>query len=401
MSNPRRRKKASRKDGEEEPQKWPFVRFSERDNAWKVDARTKHGGQRRFFTTKAAAEGFAAQCRVKKANDGTAAFDDRELAAFGWKIADAVRYALAHLREQAASKPVADAVKDLLAFKTNRVSEDRLSDIRNRLKKFSDAFPERTVAQVSPEDVLGFLARIEHPTTRNDYRKEIVMLWHFCRAKKWVPEALSKTSVPRDVEPEKARTILSVEETTRLMKASVDPDIRALNALVLFGGLRREEVEKLDWSAVNFRTGHIEVSAVVSKVARERFAPMPKNLRAWLLPLAKDRAAANASAATNTENGTASESKKKKQLAATGPIVSRVLMHALRATWKAAKLHPWPQDAHRHSFISYRRRIIGDSQTAQDAGTSEAIIKRHYKRPVTAADAKRYFEIAPPAEARS
>ena len=155
------------------------------------------------------------------------------------------------------------------------------------------------------------------------------------------------------------------------MEASTDADICALNAMILFGGLRREEVEKLDWSAVNFRTGHIEVSAEVSKVARERFAPIPDNLREWLLPLAKKRVQSS----------------------------RRILMHALRKTWKRAGLYPWPQDAHRHSFISYRRRLIGDAQTALDAGTSETIIKRHYKRPVTIEDAERFFSIMPAADA--
>ena len=54
--------------------------------------------------------------------------------------------------------------------------------------------------------------------------------------------------------------------------------------MVQFGGLPREEVEKLHWSALDFKTGHINVPAQVSKVARERFGPMSDNLRAWLLP---------------------------------------------------------------------------------------------------------------------
>ena len=74
-------------------------------------------------------------------------------------------------------------------------------------------------------------------------------------------------------------------------------------------------------------------------------------------------------------------------------------MHALRATWRRAGLYPWPQDAHRHSFISYRRRLIGDAETALDAGTSETIIKKHYKRPVTEEDAKAFFSIRPAFEA--
>jgi integrase len=150
------------------------------------------------------------------------------------------------------------------------------------------------------------------------------------------PNVPDRTHVPRQAEPEKGRVILSIEQAARLMEASTEPDVCALDAMILFGGLRREEVEKLDWSAVNFCTGHIEVSAEVSKVARERFAPISDNLREWLLPLARKN----------------------------GPIVSRVLMHALRKTWKRAGLYPWPQDAHRHSFISYRRQLIGDMRTA-------------------------------------
>jgi integrase len=336
-----------------------------------VDARTKEGGERRFFVTKDEALGWREQQRIKRANEGHSAFDDSELRAFGWTIQQAIKFTVDHLRQTANSKPVSEAVATLVDFKRGSVGDTRLSDIENRLARFTGAFEGKTLAQVSPDEINSFLAGIPHPATRNDYRKEIVMLWHFCRARKWVSEAIDKTHVPREVEPDKGRVILTIEHAARLMEASIDPDICALNAMVLFGGLRREEVEKLDWSAVNFRTSHIEVSAAVSKVARERFAPMPDNLRAWLMPLAKKK----------------------------GPIVSRVLMHALRATWKRAGLYPWPQDAHRHSFISYRRRIIGDAQTALDAGTSETIIKRHYKRPVTLEDAERYFNIRPAAEA--
>ena len=51
------------------------------------------------------------------------------------------------------------------------------------------------------------------------------MLWHFCRVRKWVPEALDKMHVPRQAEPEKSRLILTIEQAARLMEASRDPDI--------------------------------------------------------------------------------------------------------------------------------------------------------------------------------
>ena len=358
---------AKKKD---ETDRWPFVRWIESRQRWMVDARTKVGGQRRFFTNKDEALGWRERQDINKQNEGSSAFDDTELRRYGWTVQQAIKFAVAHLKQQATSKPVAEAVAALLDFKRGRVGETRLADIQNRLARFVEACGDKTVAQVTPDDINTFLATIPHPTTRNDYRKEIILLWHFCRARKWVSEALDKTHVPRETESEKGRVILTVEQAARLMEASTDPDIFVLNAMILFGGLRREEVEKLDWSAVDFKTNHIEVSAEVSKVSRERYAPIPDNLREWLLPLAHKK----------------------------GPIVSRVLMHALRATWKRAGLYPWPQDAHRHSFISYRRRIIGDAQTALDAGTSETIIKKHYKRPVTEADANRYFNIRPAGE---
>jgi hypothetical protein len=353
------------------PERWPFIRWIESRARWQVDARTKQGGKRRFFETRDEAEGWASTQRIMRKNQGDNAFDDKELRAFGWSVSDAIRFALEHLRQKAHSVPVKDAVATLLEFKQTRVGKIRMRDMKCHLARFTAVFGEKTMAQITGDEINGFLEGIPHPTTRNDYRKEIVMLWRFSRAHKWVAESIDETHVPRQAELEKGRVILSTDAAARLMEASIDADICALNAMILFGGLRREEVEKLDWSAVNFRTGHIEVSASVSKVARERFAPIPENLRDWLLPLA-------------TKNGR---------------IVSRDLTHALRATWKRAGLHPWPQDAHRHSFISYRRRIIGDAETALDAGTSETIIKKHYKRPVTKEDAERFFSIRPAAEA--
>lgn len=350
---------------------WPFIRWIESRQRWQVDARTKDGGERRLFKTKDEAEGWASAQLIKRQNQGSSAFDDKDLRAFGWSVPDAIRYALAHLRQKAESKPVKDAVAALLEFKASRVGKVRMRDMRCHLTRFVQACGEKTVAQVAGDEINIFLEGIPHPTTRNDYRKEIVMLWRFSRARKWVADGIDETHVPRAAGHENARVILTIEQAARLMEASIDPDICVLNALVLFGGLRREEVEKLDWSAINFRTGHIEVSAQVSKVSRERFAPMTDNLRSWMMPLAKKR----------------------------GPIVSRVLVHALRATWKRAGIYPWPQDAHRHSFISYRRRLIGDAQTALDAGTSETIIKKHYKRPVMLEDAERYFSIRPASEA--
>ena len=347
---------------------WPYVRWIKSRNRWLVDSRTNKGGGREYRKTKDEALGLRRSILNLQENEGAAAFDDQELSVYGWSVTDAIKFALDHLKKQASSCPLSEAVDSLVAFKKTKVEEDRLSDIENRLAKFVEAFLDRKIVSITPDEITEFLATISHPTTRNDYRKEIVMLWNYARPKGWVGVVLDKTSLPKDKEPEKSRAILTVDQAKKLMEASLDPEVRALNAMVLFGGVRVEEVMKLDWSAVNFKTKHIDISAEVSKVSSERFAPMPPNLRAWLLPVAKE----------------------------SGPIITRKVMNVpFRLTWQRAGLYPWIQDWHRHSFISYRRAIVGDAITALEGGTSEAIIKKHYKRPVLRKDAVAYSKIMP------
>jgi len=362
--------KPKTKKPQDETGSWPFVRWIENRRRWRVDSRTATGGARKFYMTKEEAQGEASAARMRLTHEGRGGFNERELKNFGWTVAKAIEFALQHLRRESKSVTISEAVTELLAFKKTHsgIGETRRSDIKNRLTKFKDAVGIETKISLITTDAIGsFLATIPTGSTRNDYRKEIVMLWSFAKSKGWVAEPLDKHLVPRAPEAEKARIILSVDQAAALMHHSEDDDIRALFALILFGGCRREEVEKMDWSHIEFENGHINITAKISKVRTERFAPINETLRCWLMTI-KERK---------------------------GAIVTRNLMHPLRKVWKAAGIYPWPQDAHRHSFISYQRTLIGDALTALWAGTSESIIKHVYKRPVSKAAAERFFAIRP------
>jgi len=362
--------KTKTKKQQDETASWPFVRWIESRRRWQVDTRTATGGTRTFYETKDEALGEASAARMRLTNEGRGGFDESELRHFGWSVADAIKFTLQHLRRESKSVSISDAIKELLTFKEehSKTGETRRSDIKNRLTKFKETVGEETKISLITTDAIGkFLCTIPTASTRNDYRKEIVMLWGFAKSKGWVADPLDKNLVPRSPEAEKARIILSVDQTAALMLHSTADDIRALNALILFGGCRREEVEKMAWSHIDFENGHINITAEISKVRTERFAPINDTLKAWLLTIKNRR----------------------------GAIVSRNLMRPLREVWKAAGLYPWPQDAHRHSFISYRRTQVGDAITALEAGTSESIIKRHYKRPVSKEAAERFFALRP------
>ena len=108
MSNPKRRKKSKK-------QTWPYIRFSERENSWMVDARTKDGGSRKFFGTKVEAQTYAQQCRTQRTNTGTATFGNQELARYGWSIHRAIDFALNYLRAQEnKSIAVNEAIEQLI-----------------------------------------------------------------------------------------------------------------------------------------------------------------------------------------------------------------------------------------------------------------------------------------------
>src|SRR5207248_4608051 len=70
---------------------------------------------------------------------------------------------------------------------------------------------------------------------------------------------------------------------------STTPDVLPYIAIGLFAGLRRAEIERLDWSEVDFESGLIEVTARNAKTARRRHVTIQPNLREWLLPLRKHR----------------------------------------------------------------------------------------------------------------
>jgi len=349
---------------------WPKIKKTQNHgiDCYMVDARIAGKGERKFFPTKATAEGFAQTCRNRRLNEGSGGFDDKRLRAFGWSVTDAINFALAHLEKIGSSKPMDKVVEWVLEDRKPHVVASRFSDLKTRLGKFRDAVGAETfVAKVSYEMINDFLDTIPNASTRNDYRKEIILLWGEAYSKGWVLEPFDKKKAKRAPELEKARIVLSVDEAERLMDSSEDEEVRALNALVLFAGCRVEEVEKMDWRHIEFEHGHINITAEISKVRTERFAPINDTLRSWLAPIAKKK----------------------------GAIVTRELKYAFRKVWKRAGIYPWPQDAHRHSFISYHRQLHGDTMTALNAGTSERIIKKHYKRPVTTKAAEAFFALRP------
>jgi integrase len=336
-----------------------------------ADARTKDGGQRRFFATRVEAETWADQQRVRRQNEGSAAFDDAELRKHGWTIADAIRFAVKHLRTQKESVPVEQAVRELIETKAASGRSARYcDDLRLRLAKLTAEFGTLSIAQTTTGELEGFLTALRvSPETRNTYRRDCRTLWSFAEKRGWVSmNAAAKTERAKAID--KPPGILTPEEAAALLVESHDPDLRAFHAIGLFSGLRVAEIKKLDWRNVDLGGGFIEVSAATSKTRSRRLVPIQDNLRAWLTLIAETA----------------------------GPIVGRNLRKRHLDARKRAGITKWPENAMRHSFVSYRLAATGNAaQTALESGHDQAILFAHYRELVRPKEAARFWEIRPSA----
>src|SRR5262249_28055722 len=164
--------------------------------------------------------------------------------------------------------------------------------------------------------------------------------------------------------------ILSVTQAARLLEAS--GELLPYVAIGLFAGLRSSEIERLDWSDINFESDLIKVEAMKGtrkNTRRRRFVRIQENLHEWLQPCRELRG----------------------HVAPQGNF--RELFDAAR---EAAGITKWPTNALRHSFGSYHLAHFNDvNALALEMGNSPEMIFAHYRELVRPKEAARYWSLKP------
>ena len=171
---------------------------------------------------------------------------------------------------------------------------------------------------------------------------------------------------------ESAVGLLTIAETARLLEAASDDLLPAI-AVQAFAGLRRAEVERLDWKEIDLAAGLLEVRADKAKTARRRLIKIQPNLAAWLVSRSQ----------------------------MTGPVAPVNYRVRLDEARTAAKLAEWPHNALRHGFASYHLAHFNNAaELALELGhTNSALIFAHYRQVVKPKDAARYWNLMPASEA--
>jgi integrase len=206
------------------------------------------------------------------------------------------------------------------------------------------------------------------PVTRNHYRRLIVLAVNFA-VKRGYATGNPAEKTAKAKEPKADIGILTVIQANALLENAAT-QILPYIVIGLFAGLRRAEIERLDWSEIDFDSGLIQVKAEKAKGARKRFVAMQPNLREWLLPVRKHRG--NITPAENF----------------------RQWFDQAR---EDAGIGEWPNNALRHSFASYHLAQFKNAvSTALELGhTDTRITFDHYRELVKPKDADRYWNIRP------
>lgn len=346
------------------------------------------GRNRQFFKStgrgkddqgKINAETLLAQKQIEQENYGTAGLSFTEaqrseyrecadlLKPFGKTIRDAVAFCLPHLHATNRTCTLAELAKELLKVKkADGASERYLSDLKSRLGQFATAFDGKKVAEVTSTDVDDWLRSLNvAATTRNNFRRVLMVAFNYAKSRGYCANnPVIVTAKAKEVESTVG--VLTVAQTEGLLKASPKSLIPYV-AIGAFAGLRRAELEKLDWSDVDLDDGEIKVAAENAKSARHRHVKIRENLAECLRPLAQK----------------------------SGPVTPKNYDELLEAARTKAEITDWPQNALRHGFASYSLAHFKDAPAlALEMGHTNAhIVFQHYRRVVKATEAAKYWEI--------
>ncbi len=213
-----------------------------------------------------------------------------------------------------------------------------------------------------------------HPETFNTARRRLVTMWKWARDEGFLPK-LAKTA-PEEIKTRK--DLIGAHEPIGIMKLSdwrkslelirkEAPDLLGHLVLGGFCGLRRSELMAQKWADIDLKRGHLRVTKAKPRTPARRLVPISAAARKWLELCPHD-----------------------------DELIGKPWAgDHVRSRIKAAKIE-CPENAFRHSFISYRCAETGSvDRAAQEAGNSPKIVFQHYRELVTPKDGKAWFAVSP------
>jgi len=252
---------------------------------------------------------------------------------------------------------------------------------KGRLGAFAAKFGDRQVAGVTSEEIKQWVG--EHCSTKANRREMLVrvngLFAYGVKQECLKVNPVSKLEIRRP-DGGNAR-ILTVKECAKLLSACPPRSLPAV-AIQLFAGLRRAEVERLDWQFVDLESATVKViqrKGTGTRREKSRFAPLHPTLQEWLAP---HRQLAGLVFPTGRTEGKVSEQNYRKDF---------------EKARHDAGLTDWDENTLRHSFGSYRVADINSlEQVKLEMGhTTSTTTSEHYVNAVKKQDAEAFWKLRP------
>ena len=180
------------------------------------------------------------------------------------------------------------AIREALETRKNR-RKRTLDDFRYIMRRFlkrCEGLSKRRVRSITPAECAAYIRQaFDTPRQRNKARLILSGVFTTACKRGWCAENPVRKVEPEHIE-EKRITILNKEEIERLMSAAEEFDggsCLAATAIMLYAGVRPNEVERLRWSDVRLDDGVICIAPRHSKTGGARhvtiFPPLERILK--------------------------------------------------------------------------------------------------------------------------
>jgi integrase len=340
--------------------------------------------ERRYFDAQKTAIEFSKQQRIRLENYGTAstllpagkieeaqaAYD--RLRPLGVGLLVAVDHYLQWRRAREATVNFKELFEKFMESKSDRSEPYRVA-LHYTLPRFV-ALHGRLAAEIEPAEIEDVLAGMT-PSVRNAFLRNLRAAFNFGIKRGWCDKNPIMRIEMRAIKPR--RQILTNEKVRVLLTAAVQSDLEILPYFFfcIFAGIRPKEVERLEWSNVNFEEHYVEIPEEYSKTETRRVVQMEPVLVRWIEYFVQKRGQPLGSIAVTSN-----------------------LRKRLRAVRKKAGLDRWPQDAPRRTYASCWLAVHADVDRLNYlmGHTSPAMLYKHYHRAVPQKQAKAFWKIEPP-----
>jgi integrase len=396
------------------------VYHSERANGqchWYIKAYVDGKPRRKWYrdekSAKAAANDFnrelqayGSQIVLSPAERNMAARAIERLAEYGKTLDDAVNHYLDQLQRKTTSITVKElwvACEKWLKSRLDHPDDDGgeigmayIKTVSKAARKFVAAFGQMSIQNITPtllrewrDELIAIKKKDGNKTVKRasaTYKNQIMRQLHriFSYAQRYHGLVVNPVAGMEKVKGKSTREpALLTNDQVKALLTKADKVTSPFYALACFAGIRRAEIERLEWEDINWEKKTILVRKGKSKTGSQWSLELQPNLLEWLEPYRLQtgwilpRATKGRAAKLNQVSENVRKLKKKVE--------------------EAAGLATWPQNAPRHTFMSNHLVAFGDLNKTAEAmmHTMSATSLRNYREYVEKEEALKFWRIMP------